>query len=138
MDGLRSDAFSGCRAGGPIKKLAGFQHRMHDNGEFARNGDRSSLEADLFPQLQPPGSKRTIGKGSRQDHCGSLIKQTPQMIVAAPRNMPIEISFARLIAPGCEAQPRAHSSRCPEVIRGLDRRGKRGCDNRAHTRYRHE
>jgi hypothetical protein len=49
MDGLRSDALSGGCAGGPIKKLAGFQHRVHDDSEFARDGDCGALEADLFP-----------------------------------------------------------------------------------------
>lgn len=45
-------AISGGRASGPIKRLAGFQHCVHDDSEFARHGDRCPLEAGLFPELQ--------------------------------------------------------------------------------------
>ena len=51
---------------GSIKALAGFQHRVHDESEFARHRDRGPLEADLLPQLQSPGAKCAVGKASRQ------------------------------------------------------------------------
>lgn len=31
------------------------QHGMHDDGEFASNGDRRPLEAKAVAQLKPPG-----------------------------------------------------------------------------------
>ena len=129
---------SGARASGPIKTFAGFQHRVHDDSEFARYGDRRPLEADLLPKLQSPGSERAVGKASRQDHRRSLIQETPKMTVATPRDMPIKVNLSRLVAPGGEAQPRAHGTRCPEVLRSLDRCREGGCNNRADTRYRHE
>ena len=98
----------GARAGGPIKALAGFQHRVHDDSEFACHGDRRPLEADLFPQLQSPGSKRAVSPASSEDHRRSLIQEAPQMIVATPRYMPLEVNLSRLVAPCGEAQPRAH------------------------------
>ena len=44
---------SGQDAGASVEDLAGFQHRVHDDGQLARHGHGRALEADLLSQLQP-------------------------------------------------------------------------------------
>ena len=59
-------ALSGGRAGGPIKELAGFQHRVHDSGELTRRGNGGSLEADPLPELEAP----SVNQSSRLNTLG--------------------------------------------------------------------
>src|SRR5215212_5072409 len=106
---------------GSIEALAGFQHRVHDDSEFARHRDRGPLEADLLPQLHSPGAKGAVGKAPRQNDGGSLIQQSPQVVVATPRDVPVKFYLARLVASWLETQPGDHRARSPEVLRSLDR-----------------
>jgi hypothetical protein len=67
---------SGGRAGGPIKELAGFQHRVHDNGELTRHGNGGSLEADPLPELEAPSPQAALGRAAGQDD-GCRLKEQP-------------------------------------------------------------
>ena len=41
-------AVSGHDVGSPVEQFTGFQHRLHDDGQLACNGDGGALEADLL------------------------------------------------------------------------------------------
>lgn len=124
-------AVSGHGAGCPVEQLAGFQHRVHDDGQLARNGDGRTLEADPLSQLQPPGAQLAFGIGARQDHGCCFIKQSLQMSVAASGDVAVIIDFPRLVATSGQSQPRADRTRLLEVRRVLDGGRERGCGDRA-------
>ena len=86
---------SGDGAGGPVEQFAGFQHRVHDDGELARHGDGGALEADPLPQLQPPGAQVALGRAAGQDDRGRFVEQTSQLVVAAPGDMAVIVDLAR-------------------------------------------
>jgi len=60
---------------GPIEQLAGSQHGMHDDGQFARNGNGGPLEAEPLAKLQPPCSQVAIGVNAGQDRRRGLVEQ---------------------------------------------------------------
>lgn len=39
-----------------IEELAGLEHRMHDHGQFARDSDGGSFEAEPLPESETPCS----------------------------------------------------------------------------------
>jgi hypothetical protein len=39
----------------PVEEGAGFEHRVHNDGEFTGNGNSRTLEADPFAELEAPG-----------------------------------------------------------------------------------
>ena len=63
---------SGCGACLP-ERLTGDQHGVHDDGEFAGNGDRGTFEAKPLTQLQPPFAQVALGSAADQQHgCGFI------------------------------------------------------------------
>jgi len=87
-----------------LKKLAGFQDRVHDDGKLSCHSDGSPLEADLLFQPQPPVPKFAVGMGSGQNNHSGLVQQPTQMVVTAPRYVAVIVNFTRLIAPRGQAQ----------------------------------
>ena len=49
-----------CHAGGPVKELAGPQHRVHHDRELSGDGDGGTLEADPLLELEPPCPKGAL------------------------------------------------------------------------------
>lgn len=101
---------------------------MHDNGQFARDGDGSLFESDPLTQFQPPCSQGAISAGAGQVHGRCLLKQASQMCITPSRDVPVVIDLARLIATRCQPEPCADRSGLPEVLGILDgcREGCRG------------
>ena len=60
----QANAFARCglsgHAGGPVKELAGPQHRVHHDRELSGDGDGGTLEADPFLELEPPCPERAL------------------------------------------------------------------------------
>ena len=60
----QANAFAKCglsgHAGGPVKQLAGPQHRVHHDRELSGDGDGGTLEADPFLELEPPCPERAL------------------------------------------------------------------------------
>ena len=49
-----------CHAGGPVKELAGPQHRVHHDRELSGDCDGGTLEADPLLELVPPCPERAL------------------------------------------------------------------------------
>ena len=60
----QANAFAKCglsgHAGGPVKQLAGPQHRVHHDRELSGDCDGGSLEADPLLELEPPCPERAL------------------------------------------------------------------------------
>ena len=60
----QANAFAKCglsgHAGGPVKQLAGPQHRVHHDRELSGDCDGGTLEADPFLELEPPCPKGAL------------------------------------------------------------------------------
>ena len=90
--------------------LAGDQHCMHDDGEFAGYRDGCSLEAEPLSQLQPPFAQITFGSASSEQHGCGLVEQPSQVAVATSGDMPVMVDLAGLIAAGRQPDPGTHGS----------------------------
>ncbi len=86
--------------GGPIKELACFQHRVHDNSEFPRHSNGCPLEADPLPELEAPGPQTTVGRAAGQDDRCCLKEEPPHMAIAPAGDVAVIVDLAGL----CESQ----------------------------------
>ena len=101
MAGLRCcGAFSGGRAGGPIKELAASQHRVHDNGELARHGNGGAFEADPLPELAAPSLQAALGRTAGQDDRCRLKEKPPQVAITPAGDVAVIVDLSGLVAPG--------------------------------------
>ena len=112
-----------------IEQLTCPEHGMHDHRQLACNRHGRSLRAEPFLQFQTPGSQCACLRRSGKDDGRSLVKQPPQLIVTAARDMAIVVDFARLVASGGQANPCTDRARVPEVGRIFHRRGEGGGRN---------
>ena len=95
MAGLRCcGAFSGGRAGGPIKELAASQHRVHDNGELARHGNGGALEADPLPELEAPSLQAALGRTAGQDDRCRLKEKPPQVAITPAGDVAVIVDLS--------------------------------------------
>jgi hypothetical protein len=77
-----------------VKALTGYQHRVHDDGEFPCHRDRRPLEAKLVLETEPPGAQATFCMGAREHHGRGLIQQAPHMGITAPRDVAVLVHLA--------------------------------------------
>ena len=56
-------------------KFAGYQHGVHDDGQLARNRDRSALEPEPLAELQPPFVQVALGSATHQQYGRGFVEQ---------------------------------------------------------------
>lgn len=68
---------------------------MHDHRQFAGHGDGGALEAEPFPEPEPPCAQTAFGPNACQDDRRGFVEQPAQMPVAAPRYMAVIVDLRR-------------------------------------------
>jgi len=111
---------SGC-GGCAVERFAGGQHGVHDDGEFAGDGNRGTLEAEPLSQLQAPCAQIGLCPAAGERRCCGLVEQPAQVAITPSGDMPVIVDLAGLGAPGRQSNPGANRSRALEVARFLNR-----------------
>lgn len=56
-----------------VEQFTGTEHRVHDDGELAGNGNGRSFEADLFAQFHAPAAQIAVSLAACRDHHRAFI-----------------------------------------------------------------
>src|SRR4029077_17876058 len=98
------------------EQFAGFQHRVHQYGELASDGNSCALEADPFSELEAPRPQIAVCRGACENYRRRFVKQSAQMAVASPRYMTVIVYFSGLVAPSRQPEPCADGTGFLEVV----------------------
>ena len=80
---------------------------MHRDRQLPCQRNGRALEADPFPELQPPGPQVTFSRTAGQnDGCG-LVEQTSEVMITPAGDVALIVDLSGLLSTRCQPNPGA-------------------------------